>query len=786
VPIQRVAIDDDVIRRRVFYTDLEKSGALWSLCCNILEAQDAPIFFVHTHIYAKASDYIFHRQPAFSYLFEEAFSPVPRGECDQADAFIVGDLNSPENKARENDGKLIWTLEQFLLMWRELPEGFALEAEEETPEESSSPVSDETQTEEGQLGGVNPLSALLSSLLLLPLFLKLRGYVENFFATQLEQAQDTESNREYTISGQPYNEAFIASIDKLLTSPETHELASPYLLLDSLVGNTYTQESSQSSNLENISTVTPEDTETDPVPNSDDEVGDPPPPNGRSREHDSESINETLEDQSPTDMRDQGSPLELVDDNRNEVDQPSEINVSIEFVGVTDPPSIGDGRSVTIDMARADTVATPILVEEPISEASGSEVVEITTVFESPNLSGDQKSEADFARSPSTEGADSSEDADRANDSKDLDNLGNHGEPRANQTTDQGSPSGNPGDSESAVDLEDSSQSGGADSLDPPDDSSPFLDSPPKLPDDEKNGEAPEDLDFSYLDFSGGQKTINISQETSHIIISNFGGVGRGTNPSQDTLDELDTLIFEGSLFSVENIIFESNGRDVEITFDGLTSFSITLRDFDLELFDNIPFSYNGFDYVGNAIFDNQSTILDSFDVVDENSNRETLFNINKLTVFNDFNNRIYGRDRSNDIIHAQGGDDYVLGFSGDDILRGGKGDDLLDGGKGLDTLYGGSGADGFILRPNEGLDVIKDFSIADGDYILLPDTSALEDITVYSLGSIDSHGQDGYRTIIAIQKTGQIIGEIHGEDLSTEDWNSFIKLGTPEDFLGI
>src|SRR5690606_1488570 len=63
-----------------------------------------------------------------------------------------------------------------------------------------------------------------------------------------------------------------------------------------------------------------------------------------------------------------------------------------------------------------------------------------------------------------------------------------------------------------------------------------------------------------------------------------------------------------------------------------------------------------------------------------------------------------------NDVLHGGLGDDRISGQGGDDRLRGGQGDDIL---------YGGAGADTFVWEVGDmGNDVIRDFSIAQGDTI--------------------------------------------------------------------
>jgi Ca2+-binding RTX toxin-like protein len=55
-------------------------------------------------------------------------------------------------------------------------------------------------------------------------------------------------------------------------------------------------------------------------------------------------------------------------------------------------------------------------------------------------------------------------------------------------------------------------------------------------------------------------------------------------------------------------------------------------------------------------------------------------------------------------------GNDYLAGTDADDIVKGGKGDDVIDGSIGNDLLTGGKGRDTFIIRADQGLDIIADF----------------------------------------------------------------------------
>jgi Ca2+-binding RTX toxin-like protein len=83
---------------------------------------------------------------------------------------------------------------------------------------------------------------------------------------------------------------------------------------------------------------------------------------------------------------------------------------------------------------------------------------------------------------------------------------------------------------------------------------------------------------------------------------------------------------------------------------------------------------------------------------------------------------KLYGED-GNDLLQGGAATDQLYGGQGDDILSGGVGDNFLVGEQGDDKQYGGSeddilygglGADYFDC--GEGIDIIIDFSIEEGD----------------------------------------------------------------------
>jgi len=95
-------------------------------------------------------------------------------------------------------------------------------------------------------------------------------------------------------------------------------------------------------------------------------------------------------------------------------------------------------------------------------------------------------------------------------------------------------------------------------------------------------------------------------------------------------------------------------------------------------------------------------------------------FNVSNFenVIGTNFDDGITG-DNGNNRLIGNAGKDTLTGGAGNDFLEGGDGNDSLTGGIGNDTLIGGLGADKFVFtNPTEGIDIIKDFSFAEGDKI--------------------------------------------------------------------
>lgn len=110
----------------------------------------------------------------------------------------------------------------------------------------------------------------------------------------------------------------------------------------------------------------------------------------------------------------------------------------------------------------------------------------------------------------------------------------------------------------------------------------------------------------------------------------------------------------------------------------------------------------------------------DGQDVVDAGVGDDNLSgeNGNDVLLGGEGNDSLLGGG-DNDWLSGGIGNDTMKGGSGKDYLFAGDGDDLIQGDAGDDVLYGGLGADGFIFQAlSDGVDVVEDFNIAEGDFI--------------------------------------------------------------------
>jgi Ca2+-binding RTX toxin-like protein len=242
-------------------------------------------------------------------------------------------------------------------------------------------------------------------------------------------------------------------------------------------------------------------------------------------------------------------------------------------------------------------------------------------------------------------------------------------------------------------------------------------------------------------DASGGKNTFTV-EPGSTVNIANFGGVGRGENSTPETIAESDILNFVGDGLTANNLILLQNGKDLQISFDGVPNTKVVLADFAIENFDNLN---NG---SGNILFNGDTSIQDSFDIINIDANPNRVARPNTVTFLNGFDNQVRGFNNSDDVINGQRGNDTLWGLSGNDTLRGGLGDDTLYGGRGADVLVGGLGNDTLYLgrdyqqdtviyRNGDGTDVVNEFRRGrNGDLLSFEGISGID---VVSSGSSTS-----------------------------------------------
>ncbi|NER99868.1 MAG: hypothetical protein F6J86_39720 [Symploca sp. SIO1B1] len=304
----------------------------------------------------------------------------------------------------------------------------------------------------------------------------------------------------------------------------------------------------------------------------------------------------------------------------------------------------------------------------------------------------------------------------------------------------------------------------------------------PQVPEEEPSDE----IDDNIIDASGGNKTI-VVEAGDKVIITNFTGIGTGTNPSQAILEELDTVQFIGEGLEAKSLQLRQEGEDLILSFEGDTAdTSVVLQGVQLEDIDNIPINEANSVFVGNILFNGDEVLVeDSFDVFDAQSNQQSVFSSNTVTFLNDLDNDVQGFAASEDVINAGEGNDRLAGLSGDDLLRGeqgndtllgglgndtlvgGSGDDLLNGGSGSNTYTGGAGNDQFTIS-EESTNLITDFTSGE-DQLILPDNFPINALQI-ELGTSSDNGSS---TIIS-SSSGQILAilwDVHPDSISGSDF---------------
>ncbi|MFA0623478.1 VWA domain-containing protein, partial [Vibrio breoganii] len=211
----------------------------------------------------------------------------------------------------------------------------------------------------------------------------------------------------------------------------------------------------------------------------------------------------------------------------------------------------------------------------------------------------------------------------------------------------------------------------------------------------------------------------------------------------------------EGEIFETlpgKDTISSDGGRDIlfgdTISFDGIEGQGVeALKNY----------------VVANSDQTNETiTTKDVFDYITENANE---FNIS-------------ADNHEGDTLVAGDQDDILYGQGGNDILDGSGGNDLLFGGSGDDTMTGGTGADTFVwtqsdLSEDGSIDVIKDFSLVEGDRVdlrdLFPDVNEPNDIDALISGFVDTVEGDDSSSSFTVEVNGNSLS-IEFEGVSSTD----------------
>jgi len=102
-----------------------------------------------------------------------------------------------------------------------------------------------------------------------------------------------------------------------------------------------------------------------------------------------------------------------------------------------------------------------------------------------------------------------------------------------------------------------------------------------------------------------------------------------------------------------------------------------------------------------------------------------------------------------NDTCQGGDGDDQVRGGQGDDSVSGGAGNDFVSGDRGNDTISGGAGADRFHGSQDAGVDWVIDFSLAQGDRVML-DPGTTYTLAQVGADTVIDMGAPGHQMILA------------------------------------
>jgi Ca2+-binding RTX toxin-like protein len=123
--------------------------------------------------------------------------------------------------------------------------------------------------------------------------------------------------------------------------------------------------------------------------------------------------------------------------------------------------------------------------------------------------------------------------------------------------------------------------------------------------------------------------------------------------------------------------------------------------------------------------------------------------------------NIVYG-NLGADTCEGGEGNDIVRGGQQNDVVSGGAGDDYVSGDKGDDTVTGGTGADLFHTFGDAGIDRVTDFTVAEGDRVLL-DPGTQYTVTQVGSDTVISMTGGGQMILVGVQLASLPAGWIFG-----------------------
>ena len=282
------------------------------------------------------------------------------------------------------------------------------------------------------------------------------------------------------------------------------------------------------------------------------------------------------------------------------------------------------------------------------------------------------------------------------------------------------------------------------------------------------------------LEGEGGDDTLRGGNDTDVLIGGGGKDVLEGEAGTDTLLGGFDEDTLRGG--AQDDVLYGEDGRDSLV--GGEDNDSLFGGDAD----DTLEGGSGDDSLVGEAGFDlldggSGNDTLDGGDAIDTLNGGDGQDNIlggagDDLLQGDNENSFVEG-DNFNDTLEGGDGNDSIFGASGEDSLVGGEGDDTLAGGFGDDTLTGNNGKNVFVLAPNQGTDIITDFTLLpenfdpqaqegevdNADVILLSDGLSFNFIEIIEVQAENSLGESVKSAAIIDKDTNETLAILVGID---------------------